>query len=298
MSTSSNRKSYHSEIEFVEQLNLGVDNQLIFHLNDGRVVNLGKIKTANLNKNYRSKSDVVLKTETKTYRISLKQKNADRWDSGDRTLRPIVGNLIKALDKKQMLCYSDKRLSKEVAISLPETLFERCVFGDCDYIFIIDHKNTQYFDCVGNSVYFRGTCLDRSTIFPETLKPIILFRNDRYRNTFSDYPGLRVEVATAKRLTKNTLFINGALCDTSTHIEPIYKIEDVNGVISMSNVNLSPQSLKVLNLLRSGKEISQAQAASKYGVQSLSKRISDIRKVGVVVKSRPKKDGSGVMYYI
>lgn len=67
----------------------------------------------------------------------------------------------------------------------------------------------------------------------------------------------------------------------------------------MSNVvNLRPQTKTVLTHLNRGKELSQAQAQSRYGIACLSKRISELRAAGVNVKTREKRDGSGVMYFI
>jgi len=67
----------------------------------------------------------------------------------------------------------------------------------------------------------------------------------------------------------------------------------------MSNsVNLRPQAKTVLSHLNRGKELSPAQARSRYGIACLSRSISEIRAAGVNVKTREKRDGSGVMYFI
>lgn len=47
--------------------------------------------------------------------------------------------------------------------------------------------------------------------------------------------------------------------------------------------SLKPQAIKVLEALQSGKTITPAQAASRYGVSRMSARVQELRQVGVPV---------------
>jgi biotin operon repressor len=47
--------------------------------------------------------------------------------------------------------------------------------------------------------------------------------------------------------------------------------------------SLKPQAVKVLEALQSGKTITPAQAASRYGVSRMSARVQELRQVGVPV---------------
>ncbi len=64
----------------------------------------------------------------------------------------------------------------------------------------------------------------------------------------------------------------------------------------MNNRNLSPQAVKLLDILTTTSGITPVLALTVYRIGSLTKRISELRSAGYVIERRGKHDGFGQNY--
>jgi len=203
------RKTYEIEQNVLDLLLQHPTKNVIFQDESGMVYHVRDIKDVKLNSNYKSKTDLIITDHrNEDFRISVKKTNSHRWESSDTSMKDLSLKFIEKLNEWDILNYDGARLAVEYAVKLPDHYEDRLVFGDADCVIIVKDIEDFATDIPRSTSRFFGTFLPVGKKLPEDQEPYLLLRNDRFRRTFKDYPGVRCEVVKKARLTPNTLIVN------------------------------------------------------------------------------------------
>lgn len=168
----------------------------------------------------RKKSDVNIQTQSGTKPISLKQDNAEYWESADtywgKNFVPYMQNLVAegkiTLDRQAT---GDTFVSNNVAVEANEAETKDVVFGS-DILINKGAVITRSF--IGEDFTWDGaettltikcsSVITQPSEIPDSKKVYFLLRNASGRKSVPGYSGLRVMAAYKSRVTKNTVQIS------------------------------------------------------------------------------------------
>jgi len=176
------------------------------------IKNCDKVIDASMDVADRKKADLVLSSSKGSLPISLKQVNADSWESGDSLFGPQAGQIIKKLVKKGVVTLNptklvkgkkgDKQyyaLSKEVVVEPSESDAMNAIFGS-DLLtkggVAIQTFKDEHFTTNGNNVTVQcDYVITEKKDIPDSHLMVWLIRNDPTRGSDDSgvgIPGIRV----------------------------------------------------------------------------------------------------------
>lgn len=158
----------------------------------------------------RKKADIVLKSSSKLYPISLKKDNAEYWESADTLWKEeAVYFLTKAIQKKLITVSNQPggvvKIEPNIAIEATPQESENVIFGSdllnkgCVVTRTFE-GNDFYFDGKSNTLTIQcSSVITKLADVPDSKKVWFLIRNDSTRKSITGYPGTRALAAYKSR---------------------------------------------------------------------------------------------------